>query len=84
MGIPCLDEPGGIPGGVMDIYNHSSYEVTKRYLGVAQDDLNKAYLGMELLQQIQADNHLHYREVPRIAKPFLYLHRKFEHKHKQC
>ena len=37
-----------LPVVVMTIYNHSNFETTKRYLGIAQDDLDKAYLGMEL------------------------------------
>lgn len=34
---------------IMDIYNHSSFEITRRYLGICQDDRDKVYLEMSFL-----------------------------------
>lgn len=39
----------GIPPALlMSIYNHSSYEITKRYLGISQDERDKVFLEMTL------------------------------------
>jgi len=33
----------------MDIYNHTSLAVTRRYLGVTQDDKDEVYLSISLM-----------------------------------
>ena len=39
---------GVLPVMLMDIFNHASFEITRRYLGITQDDRDKVYLNMVL------------------------------------
>jgi len=39
---------GVLPAMLMDLFNHTSYETTKCYLGISQDDRDSVYLEMAL------------------------------------
>jgi len=39
---------GASPALLVSIYNHSSYEITKRYLGIEQDDKDQVFFNTEL------------------------------------
>ena len=39
---------GTPPALLMDVYNHSSYDVTQHYLGIEQDERDEIYLNLEL------------------------------------
>jgi integrase len=48
-----LWKKGSSPIVIMDIYNHSSFEITRRYLGLSQDDRNFAYKRLDYgLEQV--------------------------------
>lgn len=39
---------GTPPAMLMDLYNHSSYQITKRYLGIEQEERDQVYLKLNL------------------------------------
>ena len=41
-------QQGASPALLMNVYNHSSYEVTKRYLGIEQDDRDNLFRSIRL------------------------------------
>lgn len=41
-------QQGTPPAMLMDLYNHSSYQITKRYLGIEQDERDQVYLHINL------------------------------------
>ncbi len=44
----CAWQQGVQPAMLMNIYNHSSYKITKRYLGIEQDDKDNVFKNITL------------------------------------
>lgn len=46
---------GTPPALLMDIYNHSSYAVTKKYLGIEQDERDSIFMGIDFYKNEKKD-----------------------------
>lgn len=42
---------GTPPALLMDIYNHSSYKITKKYLGIEQDERDSIFMGIDFFSE---------------------------------
>jgi integrase len=49
LGYRAWKEKKASPVVIMKLYNHSSFTMTMRYLGITQDDLDEVYLSLSLL-----------------------------------
>lgn len=47
-GFRCWTDTDVSPVILMQIYNHSDFSITQRYLGITQDDIDKVYLSLDL------------------------------------
>ena len=41
-------ERGVQPALLMELYNHSSYRITRQYLGIEQEDKDRVYLDVQI------------------------------------